>query len=65
MNERMPVLFIGHGSPNITRTSYSTAWAKIGHCLPLLYPLGLRDKDDQVSFPVSGNEKSTLSMLAA
>lgn len=34
------------------------------HYLPLLYILGLRERDEPISFPVSGFEGGSLSMLA-
>jgi 4,5-DOPA dioxygenase extradiol len=34
------------------------------HYLPLLYALGLRDKNDPVSFPVEGVDGGSISMLA-
>ena len=34
------------------------------HYLPLLYVLGLRRKDDKVSFPVQGVDGGSVSMLA-
>ena len=34
------------------------------HYLPLLYVLGLRRKNEQVSFPVQGVDGGSVSMLA-
>jgi 4,5-DOPA dioxygenase extradiol len=34
------------------------------HYLPLLYVLGLRRKDDKISFPIEGVDGGSVSMLA-
>jgi len=34
------------------------------HYLPLLYIIGLRRKDEQISFPVEGFDGGSISMLA-
>jgi len=34
------------------------------HYLPLIYVIGLRQRDDQVSFPVRGIDGGSVSMLA-
>jgi 4,5-DOPA dioxygenase extradiol len=34
------------------------------HYLPLLYVLGIRKEQDQVSFPVQGMDDGSVSMLA-
>jgi len=34
------------------------------HYLPLLYLLGLREKKEQISFPVQGVDGGSISMLA-
>ena len=49
MTEKMPVLFLGHGSPMnaIEENEFAQAWVEMGD---LLYTLGLKDEADPISF---------------
>jgi len=66
---RMPVLFMGHGSPMnaiearaVESDAGRMVHPTLDHYLPLLYAVGAAGPHDSVRFPIVGFDLSSLSM---
>jgi len=73
---KMPVLFVGHGSPMnaIEENEFSLTWREIGeklptpdHYLPMLYALALRQKGEPLAYfndkPLAGSLTMTSFLI--
>ncbi|MFX1594236.1 MAG: hypothetical protein ACFFB6_12145 [Promethearchaeota archaeon] len=58
---KMPVLFIGHGSPMniVSDNKFTQNLKKLG---PLIYTIALQEKDDPVKFIHEGYQYGSVSM---